>query len=80
MHQDTFDLFTKVMADLHTEVRELRKTMHNEHQQLADKVDSLTQRVARLEHEERITRWIFAGIGAGIALLLREVLPKLLAI
>ena len=78
MPKDTFDFLTETLGEVKTELRNLRHTMQEEHKALSEKVTQLSERVLRLEHEEKVTRWFFAGGGAVIAIVMRELIPKVL--
>lgn len=78
MAKDAMDFLTETLDEVKTELRNLRSTMQAEHKALSEKVVQLSERVLQLEHEEKVTRWFFAGGGAVIAIVVRELIPKLL--
>lgn len=46
--------------------------------EIKDSISNLSDRVTQLEISEKLTRWFFAGAGAIVAVVAREVIPKLL--
>lgn len=71
MPTEVTDLLLDMMNELKADVQSLRKQMHEEHAELSE-------RVGRLEHDGRVTRWMFGAGGALLMFTARELLPKLL--
>ena len=69
MPKEVTDLLIDGLTEVKVQIQEMRKEMHEEHK-------ALTERVVRLEHQERITRWLFAAGGALIMLTARELIPR----
>ena len=65
------DMLISRIDDLKQDLHEFRKQMSAEHK-------DLLERVIKLEHEEKFTRYVFACVGGVIALIAREVIPKLI--
>ena len=61
---------------LENDIAELRKIMSTEHKDLAAKVNLLSDRISALEHQEKVTRWVFAVVGTVGGFLVREVLAR----
>ena len=66
---DVQQLMLKQVEELRADIKELRESMRE-----------LSERVVHLEHQEKVTRIYFA-IGGGLAaLVLRELIPRVLGI
>ena len=69
MATEVQQLMLKQIEELRVEMKELRESMRE-----------LSERVVHIEHQEKVTRVYFAGGGALAALVLRELIPRLLGI
>ena len=72
MPQEVVDLLIQGQRELKEEIEKLRETMQREHKELSD-------RVLSLEHNEKITRWIFAAGGTVAGFLIREVVQRIVS-
>ena len=73
-------LILKQLDEIKSDMRTMRDLMSKEHAALSEKVTALSNRVRDLEHHEKISRWIWAGCGGAIAIILRELIPKILGL
>ena len=71
MPAEVQDLILKRLDTLDADVRSLREQMRKEHAELKETV-------IKLQHSERITRWIWAACGAGVMYAIRELVTRLL--
>lgn len=72
------DLLYDLVSEVKNEVRDMRNDMRQEHEKLEKEVINLGKEVNTLQHQEKITRWIFCGIGALLTLAVRELIPKII--
>ena len=70
MSEKVQDLILKRLDEVSDHIDALRTQMHKEHAELRE-------RVIRLEHDNKVTRWIWAGAGAVLAVCIRELLPRI---
>lgn len=68
---EVYNLILDSIKEVKSDIANLRDKMGQEHKELGD-------RVGKLEHDERVTRYIFCGAATLITLLLREFIPKIL--
>ena len=59
------------LAEVRADIKEMRAQMEKEHRELRD-------RVLNLEHSEKVTRWLFCVGGGTVALVARELIPRIL--
>lgn len=78
MPTEVTDVLIKQMEDLKEDLKGLREQMTKDHAALSEKVSALSDRVLKLEHHERVVRWVFAVGGTAGGFLMREVLGRLL--
>ena len=75
---EAVEILAERLTDMSHEIRLMRQQMGKEHKDLADSVAKLSARVAKLEYDEKITRWLFGAGGALVAIALKEGVPLLL--
>lgn len=76
MSTEVVDLLQKSVDDLKVEMQRMHSQLREDHIEVNRKLTSLSERVQSLEYSERLTRWIFGGGGAVLALVIRELLVK----
>ena len=45
---------------------------------IEEELDDVKDRITRIEHSEKVTRWMFGGGGVAISLILREAVPMIM--
>ena len=75
--QEVQALILKRIDELRDEQRETRQLMSKEHNALGEKFDGLSTRVQKLEHDNKITRWVFSAWGVLFGFLIREVVRRI---
>ena len=78
MSTEVVDLLQKSVDDLKVEMQRMHSQLREDHIEVNRKLVSLSERVQALEHSEKITRWLFGGGGAVLALCARELIVKYL--
>ena len=70
MPKEQIDIIEEGLNELKADVRGLREQMTKDHQ-------ALLERVIRLEHHEKLTRWFFAIGGTAGGFIIRELLGRI---
>ena len=76
MPKEAIDYLDERMTEFFQELREMRTMMHREHRELSEKQDELKDRVSKLEHDGKVTRWVFSGWGLLFGFLIRELIRR----
>ena len=81
MSPEVYDLLVDSIKEIKTDISSLRTKIETDIANLRDKMQqehkTLGDRVGRLEHHEKFTRYLFGGGAALITLTLRELIPKI---
>ena len=70
------DFLADSVRRLEASLEAARLQMEREHKELRQAVAEMDKRIQSLEQSEKITRWLFGGGGAVLALCLRELLVR----
>ena len=71
MPKEAIDYLDERVTELFHEIRDLRTQMHSEHAELKEEV-------LKLKHVDKAIRWAFAAGGGLIAVLIKELISRLL--
>lgn len=75
---EVVDLLQKTNDEIKAELLRVNSQLRADHVEVNRKLVALSERVQSLEHSEKITRWLFGGGGAILALCARELIVKYL--
>ena len=70
---ETHELILRNLEEMKAIAAKERSLLFRELRKLDEDLDGLRERIIHLEHEARVTRWIFAGAGGIIAIIIKEV-------
>ena len=75
MSTEVQDLILQQLDDIRKQAEKDRALLLQELRKLDEDFAGLRERIIHIEHEAKTMRWIFAGAGGVVALILREVIP-----
>lgn len=73
----THELILRNLEEMKATAAKERSLLFREVRKIDEDLELLRIRIIHLEHEAKITRWLFAGAGGIIALVARELVTKL---
>ena len=71
------NLILKQLDEIKKSAEKDRELLFQQLRKVDEDVDELRLQIIHLENEAKNTRWFFAGAGAFVAIVLRELLPRL---